>query len=78
MKLSPPFSFTKGIPVLKLPSRNPVSQADYSTMLFLTRRDTDENCPLTNPKEEQRMKELMKKMMTENDSPKEQFVRMGL
>ncbi|MFR1832607.1 MAG: sulfatase [Lachnospiraceae bacterium] len=78
MKLSPPFSFTKGIPVLKLPSRNPVSQADYSTMLFCLTRDPDENCPLTNPKEEQRMKELMKKMMTENDSPKEQFVRMGL
>lgn len=78
MELNQPFSFTKGIPVLRLESTNPVSQAGYPTMLFHLETDPNEEHPLNNPEEEQRMMALMKKMMTENDCPKEQFARMGL
>ena len=78
MKLASPFSFTKGIPVLKLESRQQVSQAGYPTMLFCLESDPDEEHPLKNIAEERRMAALMKKMMIENDCPEEQFIRMGL
>ncbi len=78
MELSSPFSFTKGIPVLKLENRQPVSQASYPTMLFCLETDPYEEQPLENTDEETRMAALMKKMMQENDCPGEQFIRMGL
>lgn len=78
MDLVHPFAFTKGVPVLKLESKQHISQADYPTMLFCLETDPDEICPLENPEEEQRLMMLMKKMMIENDCPQEQFIRMGL
>ena len=78
MELSVPFSFTKGIPILKLENRQPVSQASYPTMLFCLETDPHEEQPLENTDEETRMAALMKKIMQENDCPSEQFIRMGL
>ena len=78
MRLREPFSFTKGIPVLELESRNHVSQADYPTMLFHIKEDPAELHPVEDAVQEKRMTELMVKMMRENDCPREQFVRMGL
>ena len=47
-------------------------------MLFCLKEDPMELKPVENAAEEQRMKELMVKMMRENDCPEEQFERMGL
>ena len=76
MRLHEPFSFTKGIPVLELESRNPVPQADYPTMLFHLTEDPMELHPVSDEQEERRMTELMVKMMKENDCPEEQFERL--
>lgn len=78
MSLCEPFSFTKGVPVLRLESTSPVSQAEYPTMLFCVREDPMELKEVTDEEQEEKMIRLMKKLMKENDCPEEQFVRMGL
>lgn len=78
MRLHNPFSFTKGIPVMELDSTNDISQAHYPSMLFCLKEDPMELKPVENAAAERRMKELMVKMMRENDCPEEQFERMGL
>ena len=78
VRLHEPFSFTKGIPVMALDSTNDISQSHYPSMLFCLKEDPMELKPVENAAEEQRMKELMVKMMRENDCPEEQFERMGL
>lgn len=78
MRLHQPFSFTKGMPVLELESIGHVSQADYPTLLFCVRDDADELYPVQDSDRERRMIRLMKKMMIDNDCPKEQFERLGM
>lgn len=78
MSLYKPFSFTKEVPVLRLDSLNPISQAEYPTMLFRVGEDPMKPRGAADEEREGRMIRLMKKLMAENDCPKEQFVRMGL
>lgn len=77
-QLAPAFSFTKGVPVLKLKSMQPIPQASYPSLLFDLENDPDENHPVKNIVVEQEMIDAMIQMMKDNDAPKEQFERMGL
>ncbi|MGI6238142.1 MAG: sulfatase [Christensenellales bacterium] len=74
--LAPPFSFTKGCPVLKIPK--PGAGTDYPSMLFDTKIDPSELKPLHDPAQEKRMAALMKTLMHKNDAPLEQFERLNL
>ena len=79
-ELAPPFSFTKGCPVLKIPSGvwQGCSPECLDTALFDLETDPGELHPLHDTETEARMKALMKKLMEQNDAPKEQFARLGL
>lgn len=77
-RLHPPFSFTKGVPVLQIESRARIPQADYPSLLFHLRSDPGQLSPVQDPEQELRLARQMARMMAENDCPPEQFARMGL
>ncbi len=76
--LEAPFTFTKGLKTMRLKSSAVNRQHTYPTMLFDVQKDKKEEHPLQDEKIETRMKALMKKLMEQNDAPKEQFERMDL
>ncbi len=78
MTLCEGFSFTKGIPVMKIPYNREVSQIRYETMLFDLEQDPNQEYPIRDEEAEQRLKELMTARMRANDCPEEIFVRYGL
>lgn len=73
--LAEPFSFTKGMPVLKLENRKDPSQAHYPTALYDLTRDPGQQEPAADPVQTARMERLLKKLMMENDCPPEVFYR---
>ncbi len=82
-KLHPPFSFTKGCPIMQIenvidPNSDLVSISSIETMLFDLETDQEQNNPIQDTNIEKRMILLIKSLMIENDSPKEQFERLGL
>lgn len=77
MERHEPFSFTKGLPVMKTESHCFNNQYKYPTMLFDTENDPLQLHPIKDEEIEARMTELMIKLMKENDAPAEQFIRMG-
>ena len=86
--LSPSFSFTKGVPVLKLPPKTddegvPVEVqgmpfADQKSQLFDLKSDPEQLQPIDDPHKIKRMCELITHNMMELDAPKEAFKRFGL
>lgn len=82
MELVEPFTFTKGCPVLKVPSYG-IPELDFSpynfgTMLFDVVNDPQQKHPIDDPVIERRMIDLLVKLMKESDAPKEQYERLGL
>lgn len=81
MTAAPPFSFTKGTPVMKIesiPSYEPeLSPLRKGTQLFDLEADPEQKNPIHDKALEKRMEKLMVKLMLENDCPKEQLVRMN-
>ena len=57
---------------------NPVGAGRMSTMLFDTHADPGQLTPIYDPVLESRMIRLMLREMARNDSPAEQYVRLGL
>ena len=76
--LAEPFSFTKGMPVLKTPSPGWPHHHKFGTMLFDLETDPGQLHPITDPAAEKRMIELMVKLMKQNDAPAEQYERLGV
>lgn len=81
------FGFTKECKLMKIPSRvpkmftskdNPAGAGRMSTMLFDTHADPGQLTPIYDPVLESRMIRLMLREMARNDSPAEQYVRLGL
>ena len=83
-ELAPPFSFTKGCPLLKIPmpwnyySYMSCVEAPHTDFLFDLAADPGQLCPIENPETERRMLSAMVTLMKENDAPQEQFARLGL
>lgn len=78
---APPFSFTKGCPVMKIPGRiNHTARTvhEYGNLLYDRQTDPAQNTPLDDAALEERMIGLMVQLMQENDAPPEQFQRLGL
>lgn len=80
--LAPPFRFTKGVPLLKIPSRRTLtgalSASQRETLLFDLATDPAQEHPLHDPTVEAYMIEHLVRLMHENDAPPEQFERLGL
>ena len=77
-ELHPGFSFTKGAPVLKVPSQAFGSPWSYGTLLFDLEQDPDQDHPLRDAELELRMATLLVEQMRAGDAPPEQFERLGL
>ncbi|MEO1020715.1 MAG: sulfatase, partial [Pseudomonadota bacterium] len=86
-KLANPFSFTKEVPLLRVPviDRSPMynnygpgSLLQTDTVLFDLERDPGQTAPLDDPAVEARLMGLMRDLMLANDCPPEALARIGL
>jgi arylsulfatase A-like enzyme len=75
--LAPPFSFTKGCPVLKIPVHSGGGY-EYGTRLFDTEADPGQETPLSDGAVEKTMVDHLVRLLQWADAPAEQFVRLGL
>jgi hypothetical protein len=73
-----PFSFTKGLRLLRTEARPWIKAHPFGTLLFDLQTDPNQEKPLDNPEVEGRMKRLLIELMLANDAPPEQFERLGL
>ena len=78
MSLTKEFDFTKGAMVMKIPTKIVLNPYWYGSMLFDLENDPHQQHPIDDPEQQLRMIELMRKLMKENDAPKEQFERLGI
>lgn len=78
MEIADGFSFTKGLRLMRFDSTAPSKQYTYKTQLFDLQTDPNQLNPIEDEQIEKYMIELMKKLMIESDSPKEQFERLGI
>ena len=77
--LAPPFTFTKGCPLLRIPGTTwRTDESIWQTVLYDLATDPKQERPLTDPKIEQMMIAHLVRLMRENDAPAEQFARLGL
>ena len=77
--LAPPFSFTKGCPVLRVPGSTwGTDESVWQTALYDLATDPKQEHPIHDAEIEQMMIEHLIRLMRENDAPAEQFVRLGL
>jgi arylsulfatase A-like enzyme len=86
-ELAAPFSFTKGVPLLKVPvirtspmynGYGPGALLESETRLFDLEMDPGQAHPLVDEALERRMAALMRDLMVENDAPREAIARVGL
>ena len=78
IELVEPFEFTKGCRTMRLSARPWVDAHPFGTMLFDVEVDPGQESPLDDPAAEQKMIRDMIELMKANDSPPEQFERLGL
>lgn len=84
MTLDPPFSFTKGCYVLKIPARRDfypcmsTAEGENVDLLFDLEKDPAQQTSLHDSAVEDRLLRRMAELMAENDAPPEQFARVGL
>ena len=76
--LAEPFRFTKGCRTLQVPGRSWVEAHPYGTLLYDVEADYAQQQPLEDADVERMMIGHLKRLMRENDSPPEQFERLGL
>jgi arylsulfatase A-like enzyme len=80
--LHPPFGFTKGVPVLRIPARQPQNRdllsRDLATRLYDLQADPRQEHPLEDAAAENYMTEHLVRLMRENEAPPEQYERLVL
>jgi len=86
-QLAPPFGFTKGTPLLRVPMTNkspmydmygPGALLEDETRLYDLIADPGQNNPIHDPVQEARLSDLMRRLMQDNEAPPEAFARVGL
>lgn len=83
-EMAPPFSFTKGCPVMKIDSRSMWKgyrgrhPDTAKTLLFDLEKDPGQERPCSDPKVERRMVEHLVRMARECDAPPGHLARLGL
>lgn len=79
LSLAPPFNFTKGLQVLRIPAREKYKGVNsFGHLLFDLRDDPQQQHPIHDEAIEARMINLLIRLMKENDAPAEQYRRLGL
>lgn len=78
IRLVEPFSFTKGCRVMQVAGRAWVDAHPFGTLLFDVEHDPGQENPITDSDIEQKMIGHLIRLMQENDTPEEQFERLGL
>lgn len=76
--LAKPFSFTKEMPVLKLPAGVYFSAHKFGDMLFDVQADPLQLTPVQNAEKEQEMRRALVREMAAAGAPEEQYERLGL
>jgi len=76
--LSEPFSFTKGIPLLKTEAMGDKNPFNYGDLLFDLKEDPKQEKNIQDASLKEEMTRKMIRLMKENDAPKEQYIRLGL
>lgn len=86
-QLAPPFGFTKGTPLLRVPITDkspmydmygPGALLEDETRLYDLIADPGQNHPIHDPAQETRLADLMRRLMQQNEAPPEAFARLGL
>lgn len=77
-ELAEPFSFTKGVPLMKIPAAQGPGTFRFGTKLFDLRKDPQQLAPVEDLDTELRLINRMRELMLENDAPAEQYLRMGI
>ncbi len=86
-QLAPPFPFTKGVPLLKVPAppkaklpgfHGVIAQADTETVLFDLAADPGQTTPVADAAVVARLTGAIRALMRENDAPEEAYRRFGL
>lgn len=83
MEMAKPFSFTKGVPTMKIQAQEDKTgdtavKFSQGTSLFDLQTDPTQKHPIHNEAIEQRMIQAMIQLMKDNDAPQELYTRMGL
>lgn len=76
--LTSEFKFTKGIPVLKIPTSAFISGYKFGNKLFDQKKDLEQIYNLDNISIELEMLEKLRLSMIEAESPSEQYTRLGI
>lgn len=77
-ELVAPFTFTKGVPVLRVPTIAPTNPAAFGSQLFDLADDPQQQRPIVDDEIEQRMIGLLVEQMRRVDAPADQYERLGL
>ncbi|EGD7150843.1 sulfatase [Shigella dysenteriae] len=79
LSLAPPFRFTKGLQVLRIPAQEKYKGLNqFGHLLFDLQNDPQQLHPIHDDVIESRMIALLIQLMKDNDAPPEQFQRLGL
>jgi arylsulfatase A-like enzyme len=71
------FSFTKGVPVMKVPARR-VFYTEQDTVLWNVQKDPKQKLAVRDEKIETEMIKLLVELMNEAEAPPEQYTRLGI
>ncbi|MBC9727264.1 sulfatase [Streptomyces sp. TRM68367] len=77
-ELAEPFSFTKGVPTLRVDGWTFMDPHAFGTLLFDLEADPDQQRPLADDDLERRMATLLVQLIRANDAPPSQYERLGL
>lgn len=77
-ELAGPFSFTKGVRVLKIKAKEKYPVQDFGTLLFDLEKDPKQLSPIKDETVENRMIRALAELMEASDAPPEQYERLGL
>ena len=77
-ELVPPFSFTKEVPLVKVPGHAMSNPYAFGTLLYDLETDPEQQHSLVDDALELRMATLLTDLLRTSDAPREQYVRLGL
>lgn len=79
LALAPPFRFTRGLPILRIPAREKYQGVnEVGHLLFDLHNDPQQLNPIKDEAIEARMIARLIQLMKESDAPEEQYYRLGL
>ena len=78
IQLAEPFAFTKGCRLMRVAARPRMDPHPFGTLLYDLEQDPAQQHPMRNDDIERTMIDHMVRLMQQNDSPPDQYERLGL